>query len=63
LFNDEKINTFIRKNYLGENVDVPEEIEKYVDSYQLEDMLDFKRVDFDKAIKTTPILVFPKNRM
>ncbi len=60
LFNDEKINTFIRKNYLGENVDVPEEIEKYVDSYQLEDMLDFKRVDFDKAIKTTPILVFPK---
>ncbi len=23
-------------------------------------MLDFKRVDFDKAIKTTPILVFPR---
>ena len=60
LFNDEKINTLIRKNYLGEDVDVPEEIGEYVDSYQLEEMLDFKRVDFDKAIKTTPILVYPK---
>lgn len=60
LFNDEKINTLIRKNYLGEDVDVPEEIGEYVDSHQLEEMLDFKRVDFDKAIKTTPILVFPK---
>lgn len=60
LFNDEKINTLIRKNYLGEDVDVPEEIGEYVDPYQLEDMLDFKRVDFDKAIKTTPILVYPK---
>lgn len=60
LFNDEKINTLIRKNYLGEDVDVPEEIGEYVDSYQLEEMLDFKRLDFDKAIKTTPILVYPK---
>lgn len=60
LFNDEKINTLIRKNYLGEDVDVPEVIGEYVDSYQLEDMLDFKRLDFDKAIKTTPILVYPK---
>ena len=60
LFNDEKINTLIRKNYLGEDVNVPEEIGEYVDSYLLEDMLDFKRVDFDKAIKTTPILVYPK---
>lgn len=60
LFNDEKINTLIRKNYLGEEVDAPEEIGEYFDSYQLKDMLDFKRVDFDKAIKTTPILVYPK---
>ena len=60
LFNEEEINTLIRKNYYGEDVDVPEEIGEYVDSYLLEDMLDFKRVDFDKAIKTTPILVYPK---
>lgn len=60
LFNEEKINTLIRKNYLGEDVDVPEEIGEFVNSYQLVDMLEFKRVDFDKAIKTTPILVYPK---
>lgn len=60
LENEEKINSLIRKNFLGEDVEVPEEISEYVDSYQLEDMLDFKRVDFDKAIKTTPILVFPR---
>ena len=60
LDSDEKINTLIRKNYLGEDLDVQEELGEFVDSYQLKDMLDFKRVDFDKAIKTTPILVYPK---
>lgn len=60
LANNEKINTLIRKNYIGEDVDVPEELIEYVESYQIEDMLDFKRVDFDKSIKTTPILVYPK---
>ena len=60
LSNCEKINTLIRQNYLGEDVDVTEELSEFVDSYQLEDMLDFKRVDFDKAVKTTPILVYPK---
>jgi type I restriction-modification system DNA methylase subunit/restriction endonuclease S subunit len=60
LFNDEKINTLIRKNYLGEDAEWSEDVGEYVDPYQLKDMLDFKRVDFDKAIKTTPILVYPK---
>jgi len=60
LANEEKINTLIRKNYLGEDFDVAEELCEFIASYQLEDMLDFKRVDFDKAIKTTPILVYPK---
>ena len=60
LANEEKINTVIRKNYLGEDLEVTDELSEFVDSYQLVDMLDFKRVDFDKAIKTTPILVYPK---
>lgn len=60
LGNEVKINTLIRKNYLGEDIELPEELSDYVDMYQLTDMLDFKRVDFDKAIKTTPILVYPK---
>lgn len=60
LASDEKINTLIRKNYLGEDLEVPEDLCEFVDSYRLVDMLDFKRVDLDKAIKTTPILVYPK---
>lgn len=60
LVNKDKINTLIRKNYLGEDFDIAEELGEFVCSYQLVDMLDFKRVDFDKAIKTTPILVYPK---
>ena len=52
LFNDEKINTLIRKNYLGEDVDVPEEIGEYVDSYNLQDMIEFTKVELDKVIKT-----------
>lgn len=60
LENEVKVNTLIRKNYLGEDIEVPEELSDYVDMYRLTDMFDFKRVDFDKAIKTTPILVYPK---
>ena len=60
LFNEEKINTLIRKNYLGEFMEVPEELSEMVNTYQLKDMLVFNRVDFDKTIKTTPILVYPK---
>lgn len=52
LFNDEKINTLIRKNYLGEDVDVPEDLCDFIDVYNLQDMIEFTRVELDKAIKT-----------
>ena len=52
LFNDEKINTLIRKNYLGEDVDVPEGIGENVNSYNLQDMIEFTKVELDKLIKT-----------
>lgn len=52
LFNDEKINTLIRKNYLGEDVDVPEGIGENVNSYNLQDMIEFTKVELDKTIKT-----------
>lgn len=52
LFNDEKINTLIRKNYLGEDVDVPEELSEFVNVYNLQDMIEFTRVELDKTIKT-----------
>lgn len=60
LFNEEKINTLIRNNYLGEFIEVPEKLSEMVSTYQLKDMLVFNRVDFDKTIKTTPVLVYPK---
>ena len=53
LFNDEKINTLIRKNYLGEDVDVPEELSEYLTMLNLVDMIDFKRVELNVSIKTS----------
>ena len=53
LFNDEKINTLIRKNYLGEDVDVPEELSEYLTMLNLVDMIDFKRVDLNVSINTS----------
>ena len=53
LFNDEKINTLIRKNYLGEDVNVPEYLSEYVNIYNLQDMIEFTRVELDKTVKTS----------
>lgn len=53
LANEEKINTLIRKNYLGEDFDVPEELGENVTVLTLVDMLDFKRQSLDKVIKTS----------
>lgn len=48
----EKINTLIRKNFLGEDVVIPEELAEFVSQVRLVDMIDFKQTAFDKAIKT-----------
>lgn len=53
LTDDSKINTLIRKNYNGEDFEIEEELESLVHSYDLTDMLDFSRVEFDKTIKTS----------
>lgn len=53
LFNEEKINTLIRKNYLGEDVDVPEQISEHLTILNLVDMIDFKRVELNVSIKTS----------
>lgn len=53
LVNDEKINTLIRKNYLGEYVDEPENLSEYLTILNLADMIDFKRDGLDLAIKTS----------
>lgn len=48
-----KINTLIRRNFLGKEIVVPEDLSEIVSQARLVDMIDFKRTAFDKAIKTS----------
>lgn len=57
---NEKINYLIRQNFLGEFIDVANDLEEYVDQHRLIDLIDFTRTAFDKTIKTNPILAYPK---
>ena len=56
LYDPLKINTIIRENY-KENVElnITEEISKYVNVYALCDLIDFATSHFDKAIGTTSV--------
>lgn len=47
-----RINTLIRKNFLGEEVEIPEELKKFVSIGNLTDMIDFSRTAFNLEIKT-----------
>lgn len=58
--NKEKINYLIRQNFNGEDFDVPSELEEFLDQHRVVDLIDFSRTAFDKAIKTTPVLAYPK---
>lgn len=53
-FDERKINTVIAKNFSGECIEIPGELDKFVSKAKLIDMLDFSRVEFDKAISLTP---------
>lgn len=55
--NKEKLNFIIRNNFENGVIDIPEELRKYALAYDLTDMLDFLRVDFDKAIRTSNIVM------
>ena len=48
-----KINSLISKNFGGEDIEIPKELEKFVSKARLVDMLDFGRKDFNKAINLT----------
>lgn len=48
----EKINTLIRKNFLSENITIPEILTPYVHQAKFVDMIDFKQTAFDKSINT-----------
>lgn len=52
LNDSEKINTLIRKNFLSENMTIPESLTPYVSQVRFVDMIDFKQIAFDKSINT-----------
>lgn len=60
LEDDLKINSIIRQNFANGEVSVPDELMDYVEVYDLVDLIDFKRTDFSKTIKTTPVLSYPQ---
>ncbi len=55
LADDNKINTLVRKNFMGEKVAVPQELVSYVSKARLVDMLDFSRTSFTKEFKTSVV--------
>lgn len=60
-YNDtEKINYLIRQSFMGGEFDVSSKLDEYVDLYRTVDLIDFSRTAFDKTIKTTPMLAYPK---
>ena len=52
LSDENKINSLIRKNFLGEDVDIPEELSPYIDYANLIDLMDFKSTAFNKVLKS-----------
>jgi len=53
--NDEnKINSIIRNNFLGANVDIPDDLTKYVSKANLVDLMSFGKALFDMTISLVP---------
>ena len=53
VFDDNRINSLIRKNFCEEDFVVTDELRTFVSKGSLVDMIDFSRVYFSKEIKTT----------
>ena len=60
LYDTEKINSIIRAAFTGNDIIIPDELSSRVEVYSLVDLIDFSRSDFNKEIKTTPILSYPQ---
>ncbi len=51
----DKINTLIRQNFNAETIHIPESLKEFVSFTRLVDMIDFSRVSFDKALRTSAV--------
>ena len=47
------INTLVRSYFLGKPLPISDTLKSYCSTIRMEDMIDFKRTDFDKQINTT----------
>lgn len=60
LYDTEKINTLIRRNYTEDISVIPESLKDYVSLFKLTDMLDFKQVNFEKKLTEKTIEIVSK---
>ena len=51
---ENRINSLIARNFSDEKVEIPESLVKFVSKARLIDMLDFSRVEFNKALSLNP---------
>ena len=58
LNDDSRINMVIRNNFNDKDSSIPQELEKFVSSISLVDMLDFTQSNFDGQLKTSPVRKF-----
>ena len=52
--NAQKINFYIQQNFQGIPLSIPEHLQLFMTHARLEDLLDFSRKDFNKALSLTP---------
>jgi restriction endonuclease S subunit len=50
----EKVNFYIQQNFLGNAFDIPEQLQPVMMTTRLEDLLDFSRKEFNRALSLTP---------
>lgn len=48
--NEEKVNYFIKNNFNGDEITIPFELAEYVSYAELVNIVDFKKIDFNKSI-------------
>lgn len=61
IYNTDKINFHILQNFNGEDLSIPESLKEYINLSPLVDMIDFKKIDFNKSISLTPSTTFNFN--
>lgn len=54
VYNTKKINNVILNNFNQKDIQIPEELEPYVSTYNLYELMDFSNPDFNKSIGTSP---------